>query len=79
MINLKEDLFFRARKLKQNYTNIVVLILRVNLLLFLLVFVFKLITPQTGLGINTVVIDPGHGGKDPGAISTIIITRKQSY
>ena len=46
-----------------------VLILRVNLLLFLLVFCIQTNYPQTGLGINTVVIDPGHGGKDPGAIS----------
>ncbi|MAJ06802.1 MAG: hypothetical protein CL827_08105 [Crocinitomicaceae bacterium] len=60
---------FQTKKLKQNYTNIVVLILRVNFLLFLLVFCIQTNYPQTGLGINTVVIDPGHGGKDPGAIS----------
>ena len=46
-----------------------VLILRGYYLLFLLTFCLQISYSQTGLGINTVVIDPGHGGKDPGAIS----------
>ena len=46
-----------------------VLILRNIFLLFLLSICFQNGYSQTGLGINTVVIDPGHGGKDPGAIS----------
>ena len=52
-----------------NYANIMVLILRNIFLMFLLSICFKTGYSQTGLGINTVVIDPGHGGKDPGAIS----------
>ena len=46
-----------------------VLILRNIFLLFLFLICFKIGYSQTGLGINTVVIDPGHGGKDPGAVS----------
>ncbi len=38
------------------------------LALALLMFV-NFYSGQTGLGINTVVIDPGHGGKDPGAVN----------
>ena len=46
-----------------------VLILRKHFPLILLLFCLIKINSQTGLGINTVVIDPGHGGKDPGAVS----------
>ena len=46
-----------------------VLILRKYFPLVLLLFCLIQINSQTGLGINTVVIDPGHGGKDPGAVS----------
>lgn len=38
-----------------------------------------MITPlfgQTGLGVKTVVIDPGHGGKDPGAVSSSDVYEK---
>ena len=37
------------------------------LTLSMLMFV-NIAISQTGLGITTVVIDPGHGGKDPGAV-----------
>ena len=69
MINLKEKVIIQTNKLQLNYANIMVLILRNIFLLFLLSICFKTGFSQTGLGINTVVIDPGHGGKDPGAIS----------
>ena len=69
MINLKENVIIQTNKLQLNYANIMVLILRNIFLLFLLSICFKTGYSQTGLGINTVVIDPGHGGKDPGAIS----------
>tara|TARA_Y100000992_G_scaffold81673_1_gene51995 strand:- start:1561 stop:2718 length:1158 start_codon:yes stop_codon:yes gene_type:complete len=69
LINLKEKVIIQTNKLQLNYANIMVLILRNIFLLFLLSICFKTGYSQTGLGINTVVIDPGHGGKDPGAIS----------
>ena len=69
MINLKEKVIIQTNKLQLNYVNIVVLILRNIFLVFLLPICFQIGYSQTGLGINTVVIDPGHGGKDPGAIS----------
>ena len=69
MINLKEKVIIQTNKLQLNYANIMVLILRNIFLPFLLSICFITGYSQTGLGINTVVIDPGHGGKDPGAIS----------
>ena len=69
MINLKEKVTTQTNKLQLNYANIMVLILRNIFLLFLFLIWFKIGYSQTGLGINTVVIDPGHGGKDPGAVS----------
>ena len=55
--------------MKFNYTNIVLVLLRSCLIVILCLVTFFDANSQTGLGINTVVIDPGHGGKDPGAIS----------
>ena len=54
--------------MKFNYANIMLLQkIRYIVFIVLLLNLFN-IHCQTGLGIHTVVIDPGHGGKDPGAI-----------
>ena len=58
MINLKEKVIIQTNKLQLNYANIMVLILRNIFLMFLLSICFKTGYSQTGLGINTVVIDP---------------------
>lgn len=55
--------------MKFNCANIILLPTRKYLLLILCVITFNNAFNQTGLGVNKVVIDPGHGGKDPGAIS----------
>lgn len=36
----------------------------------------NILVAQTGMGIKTVVIDPGHGGKDPGAIGANKVKEK---
>lgn len=42
--------------------------MRVLVVLFMVFGIHLTSFTQTGLGVKTVVIDPGHGGKDPGAI-----------
>ena len=54
--------------MKFNYANIMLLQKIRYIVLFVLLLNLFNIHCQTGLGIHTVVIDPGHGGKDPGAI-----------
>ena len=39
-----------------------------NFFFFLVLMLTFQVHAQTGLGLKTIVIDPGHGGKDPGAI-----------
>ena len=51
-----------------NYTNIMLLQKSRYIFMFVLLLNFNYGVSQTGLGVKTIVIDPGHGGKDPGAI-----------
>ena len=46
---------------------------------FFLVFMLSFqLQAQTGLGLKTLVIDPGHGGKDPGAIGKKLKTMEKT-
>ncbi|MCT4582061.1 MAG: N-acetylmuramoyl-L-alanine amidase [Flavobacteriales bacterium] len=45
-------------------------------LAFVALLFSNILSAQTGMGIKTVVIDPGHGGKDPGAIGTNKVKEK---
>ncbi len=45
-------------------------------LAFVTLLFSNILPAQTGMGIKTVVIDPGHGGKDPGAIGTNKVKEK---
>ena len=65
-MNTAKLIFYQAPKRK----NVIILVLGM--------FFFSLSYSQTvsKLGIKTVVIDPGHGGKDPGAIGPSKIQEK---
>ena len=58
----------KTEKMKFNYANIMLLQIIRYIAFVVLWLNFSNLYGQTGLGIHTVVIDPGHGGKDPGAI-----------
>ena len=68
---IKRNLIYMSKKTK-------IRVNKRNFFFFLALIVSFQFQAQTGLGLKTIVIDPGHGGKDPGAIGKKMKTMEKT-